>query len=170
MDIEKQQIERKPLGEDCWIDLPGDVRLRIDYMTEAQDSQLRKLNLMWQFNVQTEKLEYADDYMIRATVKEVQGLTIEGEPFKLNIVHGMIERPKIEKEEDRLKDFVSILKAASLYEATVMSINMRLAMSGTDKKKLKFADSLPSQPESSFLRKISTGLKSLIPGVHSKTG
>ena len=92
MDITKEKIEkieRKTLGEDCWLSIGEDIRLKIDYLTRAQEMEYERLSLAWNFN-QGEKLHSHDlEYYFRCAVKDIQGITIEGREAVLECKNGL---------------------------------------------------------------------------------
>ena len=169
MDISKkdiQKIERKSLGEDCWINLSDDVRIRIDYLTRAQEVEFNRLSIAWGLQQGDSVHSHHLEYYFRCAVKDVQGITIEGKETTLTFKHGVAqnlitENIKNDKlpEDDPLKkkplDVVASFIGLGLFYVAVGSIFQRLEMDDADKKKLPSVqdsvkkDNLPEVNQSS---------------------
>ncbi len=163
MDIKKsdvEQIEKKTLGEDCWITL-GDVKIKVDYLTRAQEMEFNRLVLMWENKHGDQAHSHHLEYYFRCAVKDIQGITIEGKEATLTFKNGMAQ--ELVSGESRLDIIACFLELKLFMLATGMIIE-KLQISEADKKKLQSAqDSVKTEnlqePEND-----STAEKSSIPG------
>ena len=85
----KKRVEKKLLSEDCWIDLVDGLKIRVDYLTRSQETELRRLKTLWKYNLADPESNHWIEYYFRAAVKEIQGFTIEGQPAKLESSGGL---------------------------------------------------------------------------------
>jgi hypothetical protein len=151
MDISKQaieKIERKPLGEDGWIDLgeiyshlPG-VKIRFDYLTQAQDTEFKHLLNLWELGLGGVARDQPFNYLFRCSVKEVIGVTwIDKEmtlTFKYKLAHELVTTEKKESEQHS-RDVVDAFKEDMRVSIDLIGemIWQRIQMTEADKKKLQ---------------------------------
>ena len=168
MNVERAQLPAtkelapKLLGEtDCWILLsegraavpakdgqsakPAEeaVRVRVDYLTAAQDSEFHRRGIRFET---WGTGEHPEDYYLRATIKEIVGLTYEGQPFRLTFdQQGLVEEVGEAGSGEEIKpDLISMLKAVNLYDIARVKMRMKLSLTEADKKK---QPTLPSSTE-----------------------
>jgi len=155
-----EQIERKSLGEDCWITL-GDVRIKIDYLTRAQEMEFNRLVLMWENKHGEQAPFHHFEYYFRCAVKDVQGITIEGKEASLTFKNGMAQ--ELVSGESKL-DIVACFLELKLFMLAVGLILEKLQMSEADKKKLQSVQDSVKMENSKEQEKDSTAEKSSILG------
>jgi len=155
MDITKDQIRPKVLSENCWVDLPDGVSLRVDYMTDSMESELRRINRLWIFSHST---EHPDDFYLRAVVKEVKGINYEGEPYKVKLERGLVV------DEENRPTLPQILKAGRLYDVAILRVRSVLEFSAFDKKKLHSQSNSSEKEDSKNSESLSPEVKSEIVG------
>lgn len=137
MNLTRAQIEPKLISEqDCWIQLVDDVAVRIDYLTEAEDSELKRLERKWMFQLNGMHDMHPDDYYLNHVIKQVRGLTLDGKDFELR------PNPHFPAAVDPVMNIANALRAMSVHEKALIEIRARLTMSEMDKKKHS------SQPDS----------------------
>lgn len=129
-DISKEQIERKTLSEDCWIDL-GEFEIKVDYPTYSQTTELRRLTILWEAQRANEDTEHFLGYYLRSTLKGVKGLVANGKELTVEIERGLAKN----FAGDKPLDIVATFLALGLLEIAVVRTRERLEMSGEDKKK-----------------------------------
>lgn len=144
-DISKEQIERKTLSEECWIEL-GDFQIKVDYPTYSQVTELRRLTIMWEAQRASEDTEHFLGYYLRSTLKGVKGLVADGKELTVELERGLA---KNFVGGSRPLDIVATFLAVELLEIAVVRIRERLEVSNEDKKKSS------SQPSS--LKKVESG-------------
>lgn len=155
--ITKQEIQdirdivgRKALGEETWIKLESDeprkletetveqyekrklseprMEIRIDYPTQAQHTQMRRLERIFQFSAGLDAaVEHPDEYFLRCVIKGVKNLDVDGEPYKIEFDRGMVKR------EDG--GFIDILRALFVCDEAIWRSQMKLYFSDLEKKK-----------------------------------
>jgi hypothetical protein len=139
MNIEKKDIERKILTEECWIDLGDGLGLRIDYPTRGQEAEYRRLDALWAFNAMMEQSEQPINYYLRCACKQVRGLTIENEEASIEVKNGLAKNLVFKGGQ---VDFIDFLVGANLWYRAWFDVKQKLAYDDIDKKKLQ------SQPDS----------------------
>lgn len=143
MDISKdtvEKIERKSLGEECWISL-GDIKIRVDYLTRSQEMEFNRLSIAWGLQQGHIVHSHHLEYYFRCAVKDIQGITIEGKETVLTFKNGLAQDLVTNdlKESDRKKlDVVACFLGLEMFHLACGSIFQRLEMSEADKKKLRF--------------------------------
>src|SRR3990167_8878548 len=130
-DITNEQIERKTLSEDCWIDLE-DFQIRIDYPTYSQTTELRRLAIQWGAGQADENTEHYLGYYLRATLRGVKGLFSNGKELTLELERGLA---KNFIGGDKPLDVIATFVHLKLLELAVSEIQQKLQVSGEDKKK-----------------------------------
>lgn len=162
MDITKEiieRIERKTLGEDCWISIGEDIRLKIDYLTRAQEMEFNRLSLSWNLNKGQNTHSHHLEYYMRCTVKDITGITIGGKETELIIEDGLakylvteeIKKDKLPDDDPQKKrplDFVKSIVELGLSDIALYKIFEKLAMTEADKKKLQSVQNSVKQESS----------------------
>ncbi len=162
MDITKEKIERierKTLGEDCWIPIGEDIKIKVDYLTRAQEMEFNRLSLSWNLNKGQGTHSHHLEYYMRCAIKDIIGITIEGKEAELIIKDGLakylvteeIKKDKLPDDDPRKKkplDFIACLLGLELFEIALYKIYEKLEMTEADKKKLQSAQN-SVKPENS---------------------
>jgi hypothetical protein len=144
MDISKQlndKIAKKPLGELAWIEA-GDIKIRFDYMTQSQEIEFYRLANLWGSNLGEKGHSHHFDYLLRATVKDVVGITYGEQPMALTFKNGLANEfvtnePK--EEERKHYDLVRCFFDLEILTTVCSIIFSRIEMTEADKKKLQSA-------------------------------
>jgi hypothetical protein len=152
MDINKEKIERierKTLGEDCWLSIGEDIKIKIDYLTRAQEMEYERLLLGWTVN-QGAKLHSHDlEYYFRCTVKDIQGITIEGREAVLERKNDMARELVTNEVKDQQRlDIVACFIELKIFLYACELIMQKLAMTEADKKKLQSVQNSVKQENS----------------------
>jgi hypothetical protein len=138
--VELKVPEKKLLSEECWIELGDGLRFRIEYPSEGRKTEFQRLWLLWYNGKADGRTEHWAAYYIRSTVKEVDGLTIEGESAKLMFDSDLATEFSNGKSS---LDFITTLNEWRLVFVLAGMIMEHLGMTEIDKKKF------PSLPISS---------------------
>lgn len=127
----KAATERKVLGEDAWITLEGDasepkIRIRVDYPTQGQAAQIDRLERALAFAPGVlQDFEHPDLYFMRAAIKEVRNLTVDGDPYPA----------KLGRDNLAEREIVDLLVALGLYNEALTRTRLKLYVGLEDKKK-----------------------------------
>lgn len=162
MNVTKRQTERKLLSEDCWIDVE-DCKVRIDYMTRSQETEYRRLAMMWRADMQSDEPHYVEHY-IRCAVQEFTGATIEDKPAKLVRTNGKADKFVTDSAEC---DFIQFLLATGIHETVWIGIVQRLSFDDMDKKKQSSQQTSSKAVISESVASASQGQTSLTHGAES---
>ncbi len=137
MDISSEAIKPKLLSEPCWIDLGDDISVRVEYPSQSQATEFRRLEISWNLGMAMPGMEHWIGYYFRSTVKEVKGLTIDGKAVELYVERGLA-RSIVEsgKDSDAVDlDVLAVFSGIGKLEIAVGLIRKRLEFTDTDKKK-----------------------------------
>jgi hypothetical protein len=145
MEIKSEDLEeRKPLTEDCWIDLGDGFEIRIDYPTRGQESEYKRVSQLMGVESRDEN-KFSDEQLMRlgsfylkCVCKEIKGLNVDKEPAKLEIKKGLAENIVFKKDgKEKSVDFIDWLSGMNLWLITWAQARMKLKYDDVDKKKLQ---------------------------------
>lgn len=139
----KVEPEKKLLGESCWIALADDLKIRIDYLTRAQETEFRRLLKLWEGNRADPNGNHWIEYYFRAAVKEVLGFTIEGERSTLTVEHGLARSLKNDKGTKEI-DVCAAFVEYGILEGACGLIRQRLEFGDIEKKSSESSQNLSS--------------------------
>jgi hypothetical protein len=133
----KKPVEKKLLSEQAWIELWDGVRVRIDYLTRAQETELRRLRAMWRAKIADPNGDHFLEYYIRAAVKEAVGFGIEGETARIESSGGLamnlVTSPQDADKSLRI-DITEAFAQLGALEALCGAISERLNFDEVEKK------------------------------------
>lgn len=154
MELQKERFEKKLLGADCWIDLIEDVKVKVDYPTAGQMTEVRRLRNIWDLQQSNPDIPHFYEAYINYTVRDVTGYTIGSKPSKYRdseLVSG-----------DTRLNFFAVLVELGLVEVLVAKIMKHLDFDKVEKKSSKSqqgssktessSDRKPLSPETSSMR------------------
>ena len=144
MEVTREQLRPLPLGEEGWIDLGGDdkVRIRVEYMTQAEDSEYRRLNRLHMYDLSEPDDAHPEEFFLLSVVKEFrseidimvreedENHVVKRTPFQLPVT----SRGSRHKMEDPV-NLISILKVLGLYDLALIKARSVLLFRDIDKKK-----------------------------------
>lgn len=139
------QPERKLLGAEAWLDLPEEVRVKFDYPSESQEVELRRLQMLWFGKMASPLTDHWLSYYLRATIRDVQGITVAGKPTQLVIEKGLAKNLKSDGGE---LDLIAAFIQLDVLETVASMIRQRLEVTELDKKKLQSSLTLSSRENS----------------------
>ena len=175
MDINEEVIEkinRKSLGEDCWVPIGDEIKIKIDYLTRAQELEFNRLSLAWGMKQGNKVHSHHLEYYFRCTVKDIQGITIQGKETVLTFKDGLAQNLVTTdmKEVDRKPlDVVACFLGLGIFGVACGMIYQRIEMTEADKKKLQSALDSVKQENSQESEASSNHAPSLIPGKTKKS-
>ena len=136
MDISKQaveKIERKSLGEDCWINIGDDIRVRVDYMSKSQEIEFNRHVLAFETDHSEILHRHYIDFYLRATIKAVEGITLEGRETELESVNGLAMSLVTTDNKKSPQQKIDLI-------GTIVELGMTFILCGMIVEKLKFTE------------------------------
>lgn len=171
IDLKKEEYEKKLLGVDCWLEIGKDygvndpIKIRIDYPTRSQTVEFRRLLTVWKADLQTEHTQHWLEYYFRSTVREIEGISVEGKAARLTLEGGLAKNLSAGNVD---LDVVQVFSTLGILQVVVGMIRSKLEFSDIEKKNSQ-SPLNSSKKESSPEPQSSPGQTSSTDGDHSQT-